>query len=279
MEECKVCQRKTIDGLIKRFQPDDELKKQFVLKANAIIDEGDGNSPLLATQLQRLAKKSFNCEDIYSNEKQHANELLFSNYDYWKSNIGLGRDSFHRAVKMAVSGNIIDYGAHSVPDDILAHVKELHQREFAIDHSERLYTDISNAKSILYLGDNAGEIVFDRLLIETMNQSNVTFAVRGEAVINDVTMLDASQVKMEEVCTVIDNGFDAPSTILEACSSEFQKIFNEADLIISKGQGNFEGLMNNDQKNICFMLMAKCDLIARKLGVKKGDMVVKYLND
>lgn len=278
MKECKKCQLKTVDSLVNRFSPSEEKEQFFRNKAEEIIEESNVNSPMLATYLHRLAKELFECEDIYKAEKLHANNLLLAHYDYWKEAVGMGKSAFQRAVKMAVAGNIIDYGAHSVPDDILAHVKQLHQRSFAEDHSNRLYTDIQKAKSILYLGDNAGEIVFDRILIEAMNHANVTFAVRGQAVINDITIEDASLVKMDEVCEVIDNGFDAPSTILNECSSSFKSKFEEADLIISKGQGNLEGLMHLSNKNICFMLMAKCDLIANKLGVSKGDLVVKYLD-
>ncbi|MFA8299307.1 MAG: DUF89 domain-containing protein [Hyphomicrobiales bacterium] len=279
MEECKKCQIRSVDLLVKRFSPDIELEKTFKDQANIIIENNKDNSPLLATKINRLASDLFQCNDIYKKEKAFANNLLLTHFDYWKKIVGSGELAFNKALKLAVVGNIIDYGAHSVPDDILAHVKELYRREFAVDDSERLYQDILNAKSILYLGDNAGEIVFDRLLIENIKHKNITFAVRGNAVINDVTVNDASEVKMHQLCKVIDNGFDAPSTILDYCNESFKEKFNEADLIISKGQGNFEGLMNCGKTNICFLLMAKCNYIADKLGVTKGDLVVKYLNN
>jgi hypothetical protein len=126
----------------------------------------------------------------------------------------------------------------------------------------------------LYLGDNCGEIVFDKLFIETMDHPNVTFAVRGNPVINDATLEDAAQVGLDNVCRVISNGFDAPSTLLEFCSDEFAEAYNNADLVISKGQGNFEGLMESRHPNEFFLLIAKCWPIANLLGVGKNDMVV-----
>jgi hypothetical protein len=140
-----------------------------------------------------------------------------------------------------------------------------------------LKNEISKAKSVLYLGDNCGEIVFDKLFIETMKHQNITFVVRGAPVINDVTLEDANQVGMDNICRVISNGFDAPSTLIELCSDEFAAEYNNADLIISKGQGNFEGLMESTHPNIFFLLIAKCDPIAKLLGVNKNDMVVSKL--
>ena len=139
---------------------------------------------------------------------------------------------------------------------------------------EKLEKEIQKADSILYLGDNAGEIFFDRLFIETMNHPNVCFAVRGMPVINDVTLDDAAQVGMYQVCRVISNGFDAPSTLLEFCSTEFREVYANADLIISKGQGNFEGLMHENHPNTFFMLIAKCNTMANLLKVQKNGLLV-----
>lgn len=101
--------------------------------------------------------------------------------------------------------------------------------------------------------------------------------VREKPVINDVTLDDAQQVGMDGICTVITNGYDAPSTLLEYCSESFKEAYDEADLIISKGQGNFEGLLERKQPNLYFMLIAKCQPMSEKLGVSNGDMVVTNL--
>ena len=133
---------------------------------------------------------------------------------------------------------------------------------------------LGRASRILYLADNAGEIVFDRLLIERMPPGKVTVGVRGFPVINDATMKDAEDTGMTELAEVIDNGSDGPGTILDDCSQSFRDRFDEADLIIAKGQGNYETLSEVD-KDIYFLLKAKCAVIARDMGCQEDDMILK----
>ena len=141
--------------------------------------------------------------------------------------------------------------------------------KFAIDYSEKLRRKVYEAKTILYLGDNAGEIVFDRLFIETMLPKRIIFAVKEGPILNDATLADALEVEMDKHAMLISNGSNAPSTILSTCSNEFLNIYKSADLIISKGQGNLEGLMNEKDERIFFLFMAKCEPIAELLNVEK----------
>ncbi|MCI0512651.1 ARMT1-like domain-containing protein, partial [candidate division KSB1 bacterium] len=143
-----------------------------------------------------------------------------------------------------------------------------------IDHSEPLREAIANAKSILYIGDNAGEIVLDRLFLETIVKENVFFGVRGSAILNDVTADDAQFVGLDHLVTIISNGDNTPGTFLEDTSSHFRAIFEQVDLIIAKGQGNFEGLYQVNRP-LFFLLTAKCEVVANVLGVSKGSFVVK----
>ena len=232
----------------------------------------------MATEIQRLAKKHLDNVNLYHDEKVEANNLLLNQYTQWKKLVNESKDSFSTAVKLAVIGNIIDYGAHSVGDNISDQIESFLQKDLKINMTEKLQSEIKKAKRILYLGDNCGEIVFDKLLIETIDHPNIIFAVRGMPVINDATLLDACQVGMDKVCKVISNGADAPSTLMELSSPEFIKEYQRADLIISKGQGNFEGLMKDNHPNIFFLLIAKCDPIANLLNVNRNDMVVTHLS-
>jgi len=138
---------------------------------------------------------------------------------------------------------------------------------------EAFQAAVNSAKKILYLGDNTGEIVFDRLLIEQLSPDRVTYVVRGAPVINDATMIDAENTGMTKMVRVIENGTDAPGTILSICSDNFLEYFNSTDLIISKGQGNYETLSEED-KNIFFLFKAKCRIAARDAGCELGDIVV-----
>ena len=142
-------------------------------------------------------------------------------------------------------------------------------------YSEQLRQEIKNAETILYLGDNAGEIVMDKLFLETVNHPNVWFAVREQPVLNDVTRREAEDVGIGKFARIISNGDDAPSTLLHRVSNEFRQVYEQADLIISKGMGNYEGLMFGADPRLFFLLMVKCDVIGRKIGALKGDFVVK----
>jgi uncharacterized protein with ATP-grasp and redox domains len=235
-------------------------------------------NPVIATGIHRLARDILNRQELYKEEKHKANELLLGMYDVWSGMVAESEDPLFTAAKLAVIGNVLDYGAHSIESDIISQINTLSDNDLAKDESGELFKRIGSAGSILYLGDNAGEIVFDRLFIETSGHSNVTYVVRGEPVINDVTMEDAQQCGMDKVCRVISNGYDAPSTLPPYCSDEFTEQYNTADLIIAKGQGNLEGLMNSDHENLFFLLMAKCKPIAELVGVHVGDMVVYSSN-
>lgn len=273
---CYHCHTKTAEKLVKKFDLPKDQAEEFYYQTNSFLQHyWYLSNPLIATNMQRIARKHFNMDDVYREEKLSANLILLNNYEYWKSRIDASNDPFKTAAKLAVIGNIIDYGAHSVPGSIDEFVHKQMEKALFYDDSEQLQKAINAAKSVLYLGDNAGEIVFDKLFIETMKHPNITFVVRGNNVLNDVTHYDAELVGIDKICRVIDNGYDAPSTLLDKCSPEFIEAFKNADLIISKGQGNFEGLMNHQNRNIFFMLMAKCEIIADMLKAQKGSMIIK----
>jgi len=214
-----------------------------------------------------------NVDDPFKKEKANSNEIALALYEEWKPKILLSAKPFDLALRLAIAGNIMDYGANG-NFNIQKTINAVLKAQFAIDHSKILKNRIKQANKILFLADNAGEIVFDKLFIETMMHNHVIYAVKDAPVLNDVTIEDAIEVGMDMVADIISNGFDAPSTILNKCSKEFSEIFNSADLIISKGQGNFEGLMHQKDSRIFFLLMAKCDVIAEILNVEKGSFII-----
>lgn len=272
---CLACHSKTVDLLIDKFSLQGNVASNFSSEVNHLLtDFKHLTNPYLALLIHRLAKKKIQNSDLYSDEKKHANAILFSQYEKWNSYVTEHNEPLHVASKLAVIGNIIDYGAHSVPADIPAKIEELLVLDFALDEREQMFAEIKKADSVLYLGDNAGEIVFDKLFIQHLNHPNLTYVTRGKPIINDVTLEDAEQVGMHNVCKLISNGHDAPSTLVDNCSTEFQELFNNADVVISKGQGNFEGLLHEKRESLYFMLMAKCDVIAEILKVSKGDLII-----
>lgn len=279
-KECYSCHIKTVEKLIQKFQPQKEVADNFLNEVSSLLkDDNTGTNPYLTRNIHAIARKYLKQEDLYQEEKTIANNVLLSNYHLWKELVVKSDVPFYTAAKLAVIGNIIDYGAHSVNGNIPELINELMKKELAIDQTIELCLQIKEANSILYLGDNAGEIVFDKLFLDIIWHPNVTYVVRGKPVINDVTLDDARQCNIHDKYHIISNGSDAPSTLMELCSSEFQDAFNKADLIISKGQGNFEGLMNSNNPKIFFLLIAKCNPMADLLNVKKGDMLVtQFLN-
>ncbi|MGB7296949.1 MAG: ARMT1-like domain-containing protein [Candidatus Aminicenantales bacterium] len=228
--------------------------------------------PQMGKEMHRLIRDVLENPDPYSDIKRTFNQLMLEYYPDLKKLVDEAADPFSMALRLAIAGNIIDFGP-SRPFDFNATLDRAKSMVLAVDESGSLRDAIPRAETLLYLGDNAGEIVLDRILLETVRHPNVYFAVRGAPVLNDATIDDAREVGIDRIARVISNGDDAPGTILETTSPEFRDIFSRADLVIAKGQGNYEGLCGVD-KNIYYILMAKCDHVAAHLGVRKGDLVV-----
>ena len=235
----------------------------------------DRSPPWMGQQIHRLLREATRNPDPYHEVKEHSNALALALYPVLKERIYKSTDPFVTAVGLAIAGNVIDFGVKSNLDD-----DEVHDAiEEALGNSldgvavAALRRAVEQADNILYLADNAGEIVFDRLLIEEMPTDRTTLVVRGSPVINDATREDAEAAGLTSVVTVMDNGSDVPGTILESCSPSFRTRFERCDLVIAKGQGNYETLGDQDH-NIFFLLKAKCPVIARDIGREVGQMVV-----
>jgi len=199
---------------------------------------------------------------------KHAMQL----YPELKFVVKESNDSLLTAIRLAVAGNVIDLGIDK-EFNIVEDIETILHQEFAVFDYELFKQELETAKEILYIGDNAGEAVFDKILIEKLGKP-VTFAVREIPVINDITFKEAKQIGIDKVAKVISSGSIAPGTILDLCSNEFIEIFNNADMVISKGQGNYEGL-SGVNRSIFFLLKAKCPVIANNLGVKENDIILK----
>jgi len=245
-----------------------------VARAVAAMDTDD-TPPSMGQIIHRVVREETGVEDPYREVKDHFNSLALSLYPSLKMTVSESEDPFATAVRLAVAGNIIDFGARSDVDEesLERSMRESLEQPLDMDALERLRSAVATAERILYVGDNAGEIVFDRVLIEELPRGRVTFAVRGAPIINDVTMSDAVEVGLSDVVPVVENGSDAPGTILEDCSPEFRELFAAADLVIAKGQGNYETLSQAPGR-IFFVLKAKCPVIARDIPCDLGAIVV-----
>jgi len=230
----------------------------------------DGSPPMLGQLIHRRLREVSGAEDPYKEAKDHLNRMALSLMPGMKKGVEAAPDPLLMASRLAIAGNMIDMGFSGEISE--AEVREAIARvmkEPFAGEIDGFRKSLQAARNILYLADNAGEIVFDRLLIEEIGPERITLAVRGGPVINDVTRVDARAAGLDKIVRIIDNGSDAPGTLLNDCSEEFMKMFNGVDLIIAKGQGNYESLCG-ESGNIYFLFKVKCQVIADHTGFPVG---------
>ncbi|MBF0215680.1 MAG: DUF89 family protein [Candidatus Omnitrophica bacterium] len=237
--------------------------------------------PEIARSVYGLIDKHSGINDVYKELKKKSNKLAMSLYDELIRKIDMAEDKILMGIRMAVAGNVIDYGLPHV-FDVKKELDECVGKDFAVFDYEDFRRVYEPSKKILYILDNAGEIVFDKMLISLMNK-HVTAAVRERPIINDVTIEDAKEIGLERISRVISSGSGMPGTILAQSSEEFKKCYRESDMVISKGQGNYETFSGNesaaiksDIKPVFFLFKAKCPVVARHAGCELGDIVLKY---
>ncbi|EKD84462.1 MAG: hypothetical protein ACD_39C00035G0002 [uncultured bacterium] len=231
-------------------------------------------APVIGQLIHRQLRQILGVADPYRTAKDRQNRMAQAMLPALQKKLESAADPLNMAMRLAIAGNVIDLGmAASVSEERVKENIEKCLSEPLVGAERKFSGAAAKAQKILYLTDNAGEIAFDRLLIEQLGPDRVTVAVRGGPVINDATLPDAVAVGLSEITEVIDNGSDAPGTILSDCSSDFRRRFNEADMIIAKGQGNFKTL-GEEPGNIYFLFKAKCKLIAEYAQVGFGDHVV-----
>ena len=276
--ECIPCFVRQTFETIKRMTPDKAIHEKALRELLRAISEMDFKQapPVMGQWIHRLIRELTQNEDPYLRDKENSNRFALSLYPERKKKIDSSENPQETAVRLAIAGNIIDLGAKHQLDDASVHasIEQALTAPLADGILNEFWEAVKQARNILYLGDNAGEIVFDRLLLEHMPREKITFAVRGKPAINDALMADAEAAGITDLVEVIDNGSDGPGTILETCSDEFCRRFEVADLVLAKGQGNYETL-NDIPKDIFFMLKVKCPVIAEDIGCKVGAMILQ----
>jgi hypothetical protein len=225
---------------------------------------------VLAQRVHRRLRQMTGIDDAYRAAKDRQNQLAVALLPSLRSKIARADDPLKMAVRVAIAGNVIDLGASGeVTERDLMVSLDSAIAEPVRGALDELVAAIEPAGNILYLADNCGEIAFDRLLIEQLSPKRVTVAVRGAPVLNDATTVDADAVGLSEIVEVIDNGSDAPATILEDCSPAFRARFAAADVVIAKGQGNYESL-SDESRLIFFLFKVKCPVVAAHVGQPEG---------
>lgn len=257
---------------------DTEVHEQIIREVLSWVSLMDFNGlPItIGQRVHRRLRELTGIEDPYHTAKIACNKMASSFLPELKKVVESAEDPLAMAVRLSIAGNIIDMGvAGSVTEADVRLAIDQAIKEPLLGELERFRKVVANANNILFLADNTGEIFFDRLLIERLLPKQITVAVRGAPVINDATLVDARDASLQEIADIIDNGSDAPGTILDDCSQEFMRCFNEADLVISKGQGNYESLCSSD-KNIIFLFKVKCPVISSHIGFPVGTSIIKW---
>ena len=258
------------DGLLPPHLKEPAMRRLLTFLAEADYDQ---SPPALGREMARVIRDALHTRDPYREIKAKYNRLVLELYPKFSRMVERSGDPVDLALRLAIAGNVIDFGAQVQPD-VMGTVKRIMRTPLAIDDSEFLRRDLAHSTRLLVVGDNCGEIVFDRLLLQTLHHPGATYAVRGGAVLNDATFEDAETVGISSVARLITTGDDAPGVVWSTASQEFRDQLLSADVVIAKGQGNLEGLLEV-RHNIYFLLMVKCDPIAHHLGVRRNDFVLK----
>lgn len=270
--ECISC---LIKKHIDRF-PYDATKEQKIeymekLLLSVYSAPLDMSAPEIVDKIYKLREEMFGIKEDMSSVKTHFNNLMLKYEDCIKNSIQASDNPLMCAIKYSMVGNFIDFGAmSSVDENKLAElIDDCESGDIDNIQFENLCRDIENSKNIVYLTDNCGEIVFDKILISeirnTNPSANVTAIVRGQDVLNDATMTDANQIGLDAVCDVIDNGAAFAGTCLSQISDEARSVILNADVIIAKGQGNLETLQYCGL-NVYYIFMCKCNMFAKKFN-------------
>lgn len=254
---------------------DDETIKAVLDRVGDLVSDIplENSPPETGREVYRIVREVTRVDDPFAGLKTDSIRTALALYPQLKQQVEASIDPIETAVRLAIAGNVIDFGAN--PDFQLE--EEIHailRSEPVVNHYQVFKKKLGAAQEILYIGDNAGETVFDKILIEAMARP-VTYVVRGRPIINDATMEDAIKSGLDEVASIVSSGWDGPGVSLKSGSEAFLRHYKSADLIISKGQGNYETL-SSEQRPIFYLLKAKCPVIARNLGVGEGDTVTKY---
>lgn len=279
--ECIGCIIAQSRRVCEAINADEALTQTIVTTVETSLENADFtlSPPIIAAplyeQMAHLAKKI----DLYDVQKAHATEQASHYLPFLRDVIEHSKDPFVALLKTAVVGNVIDLAAE-VSFDLHGAITSVFDTPFAHDDSNALKNALSTAKTLLYLGDNAGEHLFDALAIESLKKLypalDITYMVRGNPIINDVTMSEALEAKMDNLCTLMDSGVNTPGFVYERALPEAQLLFDTADVIISKGMGNYECMSPEGRHSVCFLLKVKCSVVARSLGREIGDIVCRF---
>ena len=278
--ECGACFLRQAKEAMDLSTDDEMLKLELTADIFEFLSNNftkDTNSNKTGSILHNMIKQKTGCRDPYFREKIEGNEIALKYLPDVKK-ILKQDDSLENYVKIAIIGNILDFGAFTLDDDIESVIKSSLKKELTVKDIDEFENSLKNHDKVLYLVDNTGEIVFDKLLLSKIKEYNldITIAVKSEPILNDACMKEALDAGLDEFGEIVEIGAGTVGYVDSEISEEFREIFENHKFIISKGMGNYEGLTEIDlvDKDIFFLLCAKCNTISKDIGVNLHDMLL-----
>ncbi|WP_419769464.1 MAG: damage-control phosphatase ARMT1 family protein [Candidatus Marinarcus sp.] len=278
--DCVKCIVGQIDKAIVHLNLDETKAKEIqaeVLKRSATFSF-EHTPPYVARDVYEYLAEQTGLKDPLESIKQDSIQNALKHVPYIEKRIRQADDKLLTAIKASVAGNVIDFGAKE-QFSLEEEINKVFHTSFAIDDYKKLAKQIEQKNSILILADNAGENVFDKILIKMITRlyphKKITYATRGKPIINDITTKEALQIGIDQFAQVISTGVDTPGLELSRTTTTFRDIFEKAELIISKGMGNFECLESLNEKKIFFLFKVKCNVVAKTIKKEIGDIILK----
>lgn len=278
--ECGPCFLRQAREAMDLSTDDETLKMEIMEEIFQFLSQNfklGANSNSTGSAMHELIRQKTGCRDPYYKEKIEGNEIALKYLPEVKK-ILEDDDSLENYVKIAIIGNILDFGAFTLDDDIESVIKSSLKKDLVVKDIEEFEKSLKSHDKVLYLVDNTGEIVFDKLLLSKIREYglDITIAVKSEPVLNDACMSEALDAGLDEFGEIVEIGCATVGYVDSEISDEFREIYNDHEFIISKGMGNYEGLTEIDlsDKDIYFLLCAKCNTISRDIGVNLHDMLL-----
>lgn len=277
--DCLACLFNQSLRVAKNLKLDEEQSKSLLhVASSAIAHYNEVSPPVAASDLYPKLADCIGVEDVYEQLKAHSTAEAIKLLPSVRQSVEQEPNRVKGAIRAAVAGNVIDF-ATPTHFDLYEEFEKVFHTPFTLDDETAFLERLERADSLMILGDNAGEHVFDKLLLEEIGKAypnlQCYYAVRGCPIINDVTMKEATEIDIESVATVIDSGVDTPGLVYERASDAFMALYNQMDLIIAKGMGNYECLNEVADDRIYHLFKVKCDVVSQSVGAKLGSLVFK----
>ena len=279
--ECIPCLINQGLNAVKKLNLPKEKEIKIVEKSLKFLsgfEKFDRSPAYYAYFIQQIVKEITGKDDPFKSLKKFANKKALEVLPYFEKEYEKSQDKLKYALKISAVGNFVDFAIKGIFDPI-EEVKKLLGKEFKIFDYQIFKEKLKNSKTVFIIGDNAGEIVFDKILVRALKEigKEVIYGVKGKPILNDATIEDALEISLTSECKVIDNGSDKVGTVLNDCKKEFVETFYNSDIVISKGQANFETLSNAD-RDVFFLLVAKCNPIATEVNGGVKELIFRYKN-